>query len=300
MLNIENFVLDNDLGKLILNTSLKNYNTYKVEATAKYIFYPYNVENLIKMLEYIKENNITYKILGKGSNLIFNFDVYEGILIKLDELNEVIIEDDTITVESGYPLIKLAMEASNLGLTGLEFASGIPGTIGGAVYMNAGAYKSDMSNVIEDVTYLTPELEIKTVKKEELNFGYRTSFFKENKDNIILKTTLKLSKGDKEEILKLIQERATKRKETQPLEYPSAGSVFRNPEGDFAGRLIEEQGFKGKNINGAEVSTKHANFIINTDNCSGKDIVELINEIKETIKKEYDIDLILEQEIIEK
>lgn len=300
MLNIENFVLDNDLGKLILNTSLKNYNTYKVEATAKYIFYPYNVENLIKMLEYIKENNITYKILGKGSNLIFNFDVYEGILIKLDELNEVIIEDDTITVESGYPLIKLAMEASNLGLTGLEFASGIPGTIGGAVYMNAGAYKSDMSNVIEDVTYLTPNLEIKTVKNEELNFGYRTSFFKENKDNVILKTTLKLSKVDKEEILKLIQERATKRKESQPLEYPSAGSVFRNPEGDFAGRLIEEQGFKGKNINGAEVSTKHANFIINTDNCSGKDIVELINEIKETIKKEYDIDLILEQEIIEK
>ena len=300
MLNIENFVLDNDLGKLILNTSLKNYNTYKVEATAKYIFYPYNVENLIKMLEYIKENNISYKILGKGSNLIFNFDVYEGILIKLDELNQVTIEDDTITVESGYPLIKLAMEVSNLGLTGLEFASGIPGTIGGAVYMNAGAYKSDMSNVIEDVTYLTPELEIKTVKNEELNFGYRTSFFKENKDNIILKTTLKLSKGDKEEILKLIQERATKRKESQPLEYPSAGSVFRNPEGDFAGRLIEEQGFKGKNINGAEVSTKHANFIINTDNCSGKDIVELINEIKETIKKEYDIDLILEQEIIEK
>lgn len=300
MLNIENFVLDNDLGKLILNTSLKNYNTYKVEATAKYIFYPYNVENLIKMLEYIKENNLSYKILGKGSNLIFNFDVYEGILIKLDELNQVTIEDDTITVESGYPLIKLAMEASNLGLTGLEFASGIPGTIGGAVYMNAGAYKSDISNVIEDVTYLTPELEIKTVKNEELNFGYRTSIFKENKDNVILKTTLKLSKGDKEEILKLIQERATKRKESQPLEYPSAGSVFRNPEGDFAGRLIEEQGFKGKNINGAEVSTKHANFIINTDNCSGKDIVELINEIKETIKKEYDIDLILEQEIIEK
>lgn len=300
MLNIEKFVLDNNLGKLILNTSLKNYNTYKVEATAKYIFYPYNVENLIKMLEYIKENNISYKILGKGSNLIFNFDVYEGILIKLDELNEVIIEDDTITVESGYPLIKLAMEASNLGLTGLEFASGIPGTIGGAVYMNAGAYKSDMSNVIEDVTYLTPELEIKTVKNEELNFGYRTSFFKENKDNVILKTTLKLSKVDKEEILKLIQERATKRKESQPLEYPSAGSVFRNPEGDFAGRLIEEQGFKGKNINGAEVSTKHANFIINTNNCSGKDIVELINEIKETIKKEYNIDLILEQEIIEK
>lgn len=300
MLNIENFVLDNDLGKLILNTSLKNYNTYKVEATAKYIFYPYNVENLIKMLEYIKENNISYKILGKGSNLIFNFDVYEGILIKLDELNQVTIDDDTITVESGYPLIKLAMEASNLGLTGLEFASGIPGTIGGAVYMNAGAYKSDMSNIIKDVTFLTPDLEIKTVNNEELKFGYRTSFFKENKGNVILKTTLKLSKGDKEEILKLIQERATKRKETQPLEYPSAGSVFRNPEGDFAGRLIEEQGFKGKNINGAEVSTKHANFIINTDNCSGKDIVELINEIKETIKKEYGIDLILEQEIIEK
>lgn len=286
-------------GTLEENVELKNYNTYKVEATTKYMFYPKNINSLVEALKILKENKIKYKILGKGSNLILNFDIYDGVLIKLDELNNVEYNNTEITVGAGYPLIKLAIETANKNLSGLEFASGIPGTIGGAVFMNAGAYNSDMKAITEKATVLTPNLEIKTFSKEELGFGYRTSFLKQNKDYIVLDVTIKLNEGNKEEILNIINDRATRRKESQPLEYPSAGSVFRNPEGDYAGRLIEEQRFKGYNINGAEVSTKHANFIINKDNCTGKDLVNLITEIKTKIKENYDIDLILEQEIVE-
>lgn len=300
MNSLKKYIEDNNLGVIESDVSLKNYNTYKIEAKTKYLYVPNNIDSLIETLKYIKENNIKYMILGKGSNLIFNFDEYNGVMISLDKLNEVNIEGTKITVGAGYPLIKLAMETANLSLSGLEFASGIPGTLGGAIYMNAGAYKSDMSAVVKNVTVLTPELDIKTLTNEELEFGYRTSYLKQNKGYIVLNVALELIEGNKEEILELINDRASKRKESQPLEYPSAGSVFRNPENNYAGKLIEDQGLKGKNINGAEVSTKHANFIINTGGCNGNDIVELITLIKKTIKDEYDIELILEQEIVEK
>ena len=300
MNSLKTYIEENNLGKILSEVSLKNYNTYKIDATTKLLFIPSSIDNLIDSLKYIKEHEIRYLILGKGSNLIFNFDIFDGVIISLEKLNEVNINDTIIKVGAGYPLIKLAMETAALGLSGLEFASGIPGTLGGAIYMNAGAYKSDMSSVVKEISVLTPDFKIKTLTNEELEFGYRNSFLKHNKDFIVLDVTLELTHGIKEEILNIINERAKKRKESQPLEYPSAGSVFRNPENDYAGRLIEEQGFKGMNINGAEVSTKHANFIINADSCKGSDIVELINKIQESIKKEYDINLILEQEIIEK
>ena len=288
-----------NLGKLEENVSLKSHNTYKVEATTKYMFTPNDIDSLVKAIELIKNENIRYKILGKGSNLIFNFDNFDGIMIKLNNLNKCVIEDGIVDVESGYSLIKLAYEAAEKNLSGLEFASGIPGTIGGAVFMNAGAYLSDISAIFIDALVLTPDLEIKTLTKDDMNFGYRTSFIKETPGYIVLSSRFKLTPGDKEEITKIMNDRLEKRKSSQPLEYPSAGSVFRNPEGNFAGKLIEDENFKGYNINGAEVSTKHANFIINTGECTGKDIVQLINEIKTKIKDVYDIDLILEQEIVE-
>ena len=250
-------------GTLEENVNLKSHNTYKVDATTKYMFYPNNINDLIESIKILKEESIKFKILGKGSNLIFNFIEYDGVLIKLDKFDNVEYNGNIIKVGAGYPLTKLAYESANKNLSGLEFASGIPGTLGGAVFMNAGAYNSDMSAIVEEATLLTPDYEIKVFKKEELEFSYRSSFIKKNKDFIVIDVTLKLEEGNKEEILNIINDRATRRKESQPLEYPSAGSVFRNPEGDYAGRLIEEQGFKGYNINGAEVSTKHANFIIN-------------------------------------
>jgi len=194
---------------------------------------------------------------------------------------------------------KLALRVSRLGLTGLEFATGIPGTVGGAVYMNAGAYKTDIGYILTSIKVITPDLKVKTMYNKDLDFHYRTSFLQKNKDYICIEATLTLAKGDSDEIMELIEERKKRRIESQPLEYPSAGSVFRNPEGDFAGRLVEELGYKGKTIGGAKVSEKHANFIINNGNATGEEIKELINEIKDKVKEKYNIDLKVEQEFID-
>lgn len=284
-------------GKIESNVNLLKYNTYRVNAVAKYMAFPENEKDLIKLIGYLKENNIKHKILGGGANLIFEND-YDGVLIKLDNFDKLVIEDTKIKVGAGYNLIKLALKVSKLGLTGMEFASGIPGTVGGAIFNNAGAYKSDMGYIVESITVLTPNLEIKKMYNRELNFHYRTSFLKENEGYVCLSANIVLKHGKKDEILNVIEDRKQRRLIAQPLEYPSAGSVFRNPEGNFAGKLIEDVGYKGKNIGGAKVSEKHANFIINEKNATGKEIVKLIEEIKLKVKQEYNIDLILEQEIV--
>lgn len=281
------------------DVSLKKYTTYKLDTIARLIVSPKNIEDLKKIINLIKENKLEYKILGNGSNLIFVNETYEGILIKLNNFDDLVIKGTKVTVGAGYNLTKLAMRTASESLTGLEFASGIPGTVGGAVYMNAGAYKSDMGYVVESVKVLTPDLEIKTMMNKELDYHYRSSFFQKNPEYIILETTLHLRRGTKEAIMAVIKDRLARRVASQPLEYPNAGSVFRNPENDFAGRLIEECGLKGANINGAYVSEKHANFIINKGNASGKDIKDLIERIKKEVKEKYNIDLKVEQEIIE-
>lgn len=280
------------------NISLKKYTTFKLNEIASMIVFPENVDVLITLLTYLKKNNIKHKIIGNGSNLIFTSN-YDGVLIKLDCFNEFKLEDTVVTVGAGYSLVKLAIKLSKLGLTGLEFATGIPGTVGGAVFMNAGAYKSDMGYVVSEVKVLTPDLEIKTLYNRDLNFHYRTSFLQNNPEYICLEVKLVLKKGDKQIIEEIIEERKQRRLMTQPLDYPSAGSVFRNPEGDFAGRLIEEIGYKNKNVNDAYVSEKHANFIINKGNATGQDIKKLINEIQDKIEQKYNIKLKAEQEFVE-
>ncbi len=287
------------IGKVLDNIIMKNYTTYKVGGKVICMCIPDDECSLVKLIKYLREKNIKYKILGNGSNVIFNDSGYNGVIIKLDNFNNLIISKNKIIVGAGYMLNKLALRASRLGLSGLEFAAGIPGTIGGAVFMNAGAYKSDMGYVIESIKVLTPNLEIKRLYNKELDFHYRTSFLQKNEGYICLEATLNLTYGNTEEIMNLINERKSRRIETQPLEYPSAGSVFRNPEGNFAGKLIEDIGYKGKKIGGAMVSEKHANFIINADNATGEDVKKLINEIKNEVKKQYDIDLKVEQEFVE-
>ncbi|MBQ4633835.1 MAG: UDP-N-acetylmuramate dehydrogenase [Bacilli bacterium] len=286
-------------GKKLFNVSLKKYTTYKCDGIAKLIIMPRDLKDLERILNKIKEHNLKYKILGNGSNLIFVNEVYDGVLIKLDAFDELKIDKTEITVGAGYNLIKLAMKAANVGLTGLEFASGIPGTVGGACYMNAGAYKSDMGYVVEAVTVLNPEGKIETLLNKDLDYHYRSSFFQKNPGYIILEAKIHLKRGKKDAIMALINDRRQRRIETQPLEYPNAGSVFRNPEGDYAGRLIEECNLKGFNVNDAYISEKHANFIINKGNATGKDIKKLIEKAKEEVKKKFDIDLKIEQEFVE-
>lgn len=287
-----------NIGEVIPNISLKDYTTYKVGGNALGLVIPDDIDGLITLIRYLKRKNIKYKILGNGSNLVFSDSLYDGILIKLDNFNKLEINDNYITVGAGYSLMKLALRTARLGLTGLEFASGIPGTVGGAIFMNAGAYKMDMGYVTTTVKVLDPNLNVKVLTNHDLDFHYRSSFLQHAKNYICLEATFLLRKGDRDTILEIIKDRKLRRLETQPLEYPSAGSVFRNPDNDFAGRLIEEVGYKGKRIGDAMVSNKHANFIVNMGNASGDDIKKLILEIKKQIKDKYNIDLIIEQEFV--
>lgn len=285
-------------GKILENVDLRKYTTYKLESIGECMVCPKTIQELTNLLKYINKNNIKYKIIGNGSNLIFVTKKYDGILIKL-EMDDLKIENGKIIVGAGYNLIKLATKVSRMGYTGLEFATGIPGSVGGAVYMNAGAYNSDMGYVVSEIKVLTPDLKIKTLYNRDLDFHYRTSFLQKNKNYICLEATIILKNGDKEEIIDLIEERKKRRLMTQPLEYPSAGSVFRNPNDDYAGRLIEEIGYKGKILGGAQVSEKHANFIINKNNATGEDVKQLIIEIQNKIKEKYNIELKAEQEFVE-
>lgn len=297
-MNIIEGIKQLNIGEIFENVNLKNYTTYKINGIAFCVVYPSSIDNLITLLKYLEENKTKYKIIGRGSNLIFKND-YDGVLIRLDKIDHLEIIGNEVIVGAGYPLMKLAMKLSRLGYTGLEFAAGIPGSVGGAVYMNAGAYKSDMGYIVKSVKVLTPRFEVLELSNAYMNFHYRDSFLQHHKDYICLEATLVLKKANPDEILQLIEDRRQRRVETQPLEYPSAGSVFRNPADDYAGRLIEEVGLKGYNIGDAKVSEKHANFIINTGSATGKDIVDLIDKIKADVKEKYDIDLKVEQEIVE-
>jgi len=287
-----------DIGKIVENVPLSLHTTYKVGGVAKCFVYPQDTKKLIKLLKYIRKNNIKYKILGNGSNTLFSDKEYDGIIIKLDRFDDIEIEGTTVTVGAGYNLIKLASLAAKKSLAGLEFASGIPGTLGGAVYMNAGAYKSDMGYIVKKVKVLTPDFKVINMTNRELNFHYRSSFFQKHSGYICLQVTLKLAKGKKEEILKVNRERKQRRLESQPLEYPSAGSVFRNPEGLFAGKLIEDLGFKGLMKGGAQISSKHANFIINKNKATASDIKELIEFTKDAVEDKYNVKLKVEQEFV--
>ncbi len=295
---IRNFIENNNL-EYYENKSLKRYNSYKLDVVAKYIVFPKNEEELKSLLINLVVSNIKYIVLGNGSNVIFACDYYDGVVIRLDKFNSLKVDGNHILVGAGYSLTKLAMVACEKGLSGLEFASGIPGFVGASVAMNAGAYTHSLSEVIVSVRVMTDDGKIKNMNANELEFGYRTSFFKKHKNYIILSCKFNLFYGDKNEIIELMEKRKIRRLESQPLEYPSAGSVFRNPDGNFAGKLIEDVGLKGYKLGGAMVSLKHANFIINYNKATGKDIVNLINLIKEKVRNKYNVDLILEQIIVD-
>lgn len=290
---------NSNIGKIERDVKLSKYTTYKVGGITKVMAYPRNVDSLIKLLKILKNNNIKYKILGNGSNVLFSDKVYDGVIIRLTDLNEVeFFGKNKIRVGAGYSLMKLSLMAAKKGLAGLEFASGIPGTVGGAIFMNAGAYKSDMGYIVTSVKVLTPDFKIISLENKEMNFHYRTSFLQTHPGYICLEAILKLEKGDKLALDEVIKDRRQRRIESQPLEYPSAGSVFRNPDGMFAGKMIEDLNLKGKCIGGAQVSEKHANFIINYKKATGQDVKDLIDLVHAEVLKEYGVDLKVEQEFV--
>ena len=295
---IKNFIEKHQI-EYYEDASLKRYNTYRIDAKCKYLVFPKDKFELVELLKYLKSKKQEYIILGNGSNIILAEDYYDKVIILLHKLNKVTIDDDIINVEAGYSLQKLAIETSTIGLSGLEFACGIPGFVGASIAMNAGAYNSSLSEVVKTVEVINKNLEIVHMSNKDLNFKYRDSLFKKEKEYIIVSATIKLKHGDKDEILEKISKRRVKRIETQPLDMPSAGSVFRNPTDMYAGEMIENCELKGYNINGAEISPKHANFIVNTGGATGKNIIKLINVTKEKVKDKYGVDLILEQIIID-
>ena len=285
-------------GRFVENDSLKKYTTYRVGGIARIIVYPKDERKLVELMRKIRKNNIKYKILGNGSNLLFSDKKYEGILIKLDEFDKLELQNNNIIVGAGYPLMKLAAFALRKSLAGLEFASGIPGSVGGAVFMNAGAYKSDMGYVVKKIKVLTPDFRIISMTNRELNFHYRTSFLQTHPDYICLEATISLTKGNKEQLQEIVRDRKNRRIKEQPLEFPSAGSVFRNPPGESSGKLIDDLGLKGLSRGDAEISKKHANFIINKGNAKAADIKELMMFTKDLVKEKYNIDLRIEQEFV--
>ena len=282
---------------IIKDVNLKNYNTYKIEAKCDYLVDVLSIQGLMDLLAYLKNNNISYMILGNGSNVILD-DYFKGVIIKLSGLNYVNISKNIVSVGAGAMMGSLAINTINENLTGLEWAINIPGTIGGSVVNNAGAYNSEMFDNLVSIKVLNKNLEVEEILKENIIYSYRHTNIKDL-GLIVLEATFMLDNGDMEYSKEIIKDRCERRKISQPLDMPSAGSVFRNPEGDFAGRLIEAVGLKGKKIGGAEVSNKHANFIVNTGNATSNDIKNLIKLIKDEVKKEFDIDLVLEQEIID-
>jgi UDP-N-acetylmuramate dehydrogenase len=298
MKNIINEIKKNKIGDYLENISMSKYTTYRVGGEASLIVYPSNTNKLIKLIEILRSNNINYKVLGNGSNVIFSDKLYEGVIIKLDAFDDLKIDDTVVTVGAGFSLMKLAYKASKMGLSGLEFATGIPGSVGGAIYMNAGAYKCDMGYITSSIKVLTSNLEVKELYNKDLDFHYRESFLQHHKDCICLEATFVLKHGDIKEITVLIEDRKQKRLMTQPLEYPSAGSVFRNPPDNFAGHLVEEAGLKGYAMGGALVSPKHANFIVNYNHAKAEDIRNLIMYVKEKVKEKSNVDLLVEQEFV--
>ena len=290
-----------DYATVEMHASLKKYNTYRVEGSAKYLISPNSITDLSSVIKILRESNEKFYILGNGSNVVINDKEYDGAVIRLDKINGIEINPKMhmAYAEAGAMLPKLANESINQGLTGLEFAVSIPGTIGGAIYGNAGAYNACILDYVESVTVLDENYDVRVIEHEDISYSYRHSMFKEQKNLIILGAKFFLKEGDKANSLEIIEDRRQRRIATQPLEFPSAGSVFRNPDGDFAGRLIESCNLKGYKIGGAEVSEKHANFIINSNNASGEDIYKLINYVHDQVLEKTNVDLIVEQEFID-
>ena len=280
-----------------VNEPMKNHISFKVGGPADILLEPSDEKQIIKSIEICKNNNIPYIVIGNGSNLLVRDGGIRGVVIKLSGLNFIKVDGNYISAGAGVVLKDVSDEALDNSLTGFEFASGIPGSVGGAVFMNAGAYDGEMKNIISSVTVLDKEGNILTLEKDELEFGYRTSSVK-TEGYIVISAQFELQLGDKVKIKNRIDELTQKREEKQPLEYASAGSTFKRPEGYFAGKLIQDAGLKGFTIGGAAVSQKHSGFVINTGNATAQDVLDVIKHVQDEVKNQFGVELKTDVRII--
>ena len=277
-----------------INEPMKNHTTFKIGGPAQYYVTPESVTQIQEVVSLCKDKNIPLHVIGNGSNILVGDDGVDGVVLALfNTFSDYEIKDNVITAQAGMSLIKLAVIALREGLTGLEFASGIPGSVGGAVYMNAGAYDGQMKDVVTSVTVLDEAGNIRILGRDELDMGYRTSAVAKH-NMIVLQVIIELKAGNKEQIKDRMNQLSELRKQKQPLEYPSAGSTFKRPEGYFAGKLIADAGLKGYSIGGAAVSVIHAGFVVNIGGATAKDVVELTDYIKKRIIEQFGVTLELE------
>lgn len=280
-----------------IDEKLSGYVNFKVGGPADILLIPDSKEQVKKSIGICRENNIPVYVIGNGSNILVRDGGFRGVVISLKGVHNITVNDERIEAECGVMLKEVSDKAMENSLTGFEFACGIPGTIGGAVFMNAGAYDGEISHVIESAEVIDENCNIINLTNEELDFGYRSSLVMK-KGYIVLSAVFKLKKGQVKTIKELVNDLTNKRESKQPLEYPSAGSTFKRPTGYFAGKLIQDAGLKGYSIGGAAVSEKHSGFVINKGNATAKDITDLIEHIQDEVKKQFGVDLHTEVRII--
>ena len=288
-----------NIGSVKENEPLANHTSMKIGGPADILIEPSSIDNVQKAVEIIRSSNTKWTVIGRGSNLLVSDKGIEGAVIKLGSgVDDIKVDGTRVTAGGGLSLVNFAMTISRKGLSGLEFAGGIPGSIGGAVYMNAGAHGSDISTILEKAYVLFEDGTLEWLSNEEMKFSYRTSVLQKERPGIVVAAVFKFNEGNKEEIVAELQKNKDYRKETQPYNYPSCGSVFRNPLPNYAGNLIEKSGLKGHQIGGAQISELHANFIVNRGNATAEDVLGIIQHIKDTVLDLHGVKMETEVEII--
>ena len=281
-----------DVGEMIEDEPMYKHTTYKVGGPARIYLKVKDVDSLIKTIKYCGKHRVKYLVIGRGSNLLFSDREYEGLIISLNEcFNEIKVNGSTMIAQAGVPMISLSYQAAKIGLSGFEFMGGIPGSIGGGIYMNAGAYKYDLASVVKTVTLLNEKHEVVTFNNEQMDFSYRHSICQDNRKLIVLEVTFELTAKSPDEIKAVLDKRKERRMSSQPWNMPSAGSVFRNPQDKPAWQYIDECGLRGYENGGAQVSPKHSNFIVNNGYASAKDIYDLIMLVQEKVNEKFGVKL---------
>jgi UDP-N-acetylmuramate dehydrogenase len=285
---------------VLIDEPMRNHTSFKIGGPAKAVIQPDSIEKIQKVVSLLDQYKIKYYILGNGTNVLFPDEGYNGIVVKIaDSLSEIRIEGDKVYAQAGALLSRVSKMSARASLAGLEFASGIPGSIGGAVVMNAGAYGGEMKDVVIEVTVIDQQGHLKVYKNDALKFGYRTSVIKE-KGYTVLHTVMQLREGGYDEIWNKIDELNVKRTTKQPLHLPSAGSTFKRPPGHYAGKLIEDAGLKGLTFGGAQVSDLHCGFVVNIDQATYDDVVTLMKIVRDTVYEQFGVELEPEVKIIER